>query len=351
MAAHCNDDSQHLVEIYTNATRLHQEIETTGLSSSSSEYQQMVADCINDLHKVAGVINQLGLFSRNEVIDDVTTVQLGYFIVNALLADLNLKLQNSNLPHHRLQAIHNAKTHIDGYLQLCRDYNLYEGNDMQDSNKDDPLPSDDQLNSKQLAMAQYNKDTKTRQAKIERYQQLQEQEKKMKIIEKLMQQDKYPLDEETIRQHRILQIQSWINKSLDQLDSIQSEMKILQHMIKMKKDGKDPITENLDKKRPIPNKPIVITREMIKNKVFGAGYPSLPTMSPEEYLEKEIREGKVVLEYDKSLQTKKSNKSGNDEEEEDNEDSDDEEALQKARKWDDWKDNHKRGWGNRMNKG
>lgn len=33
-------------------------------------------------------------------------------------------------------------------------------------------------------------------------------------------------------------------------------------------------------------------------KVFGAGYPSIPTMTQEEYLEKEIREGKVVLEYD-----------------------------------------------------
>ena len=34
-----------------------------------------------------------------------------------------------------------------------------------------------------------------------------------------------------------------------------------------------------------------------QDKVFGAGYPGVPTMTQEEYLEKEIMEGKVVLDY------------------------------------------------------
>lgn len=33
------------------------------------------------------------------------------------------------------------------------------------------------------------------------------------------------------------------------------------------------------------------------------------------------------------------------------EENDDEEALQKARDWDDWKDTHRRGYGNRKNMG
>lgn len=37
---------------------------------------------------------------------------------------------------------------------------------------------------------------------------------------------------------------------------------------------------------------------LFQAKVFGAGYPSVPTMTQEEFLEKEIREGKVVLDYD-----------------------------------------------------
>ena len=36
---------------------------------------------------------------------------------------------------------------------------------------------------------------------------------------------------------------------------------------------------------------------LCQDKVFGAGYPSVPTMSQEEFLEREILEGKVVLDY------------------------------------------------------
>ena len=35
-----------------------------------------------------------------------------------------------------------------------------------------------------------------------------------------------------------------------------------------------------------------------QDKVFGAGYPGVPTTTQEEYLEKEIMEGKVVLDYE-----------------------------------------------------
>ena len=35
----------------------------------------------------------------------------------------------------------------------------------------------------------------------------------------------------------------------------------------------------------------------LQNNVFGAGYPSLPTMTQDEYFEKELREGKIVAEF------------------------------------------------------
>merc|ERR1711920_283174 len=44
-------------------------------------------------------------------------------------------------------------------------------------------------------------------------------------------------------------------------------------------------TKNL----PPPKKPLVLTRENIKSKVFGLGYPSAPTISVEEYAEMEMR--------------------------------------------------------------
>ena len=38
---------------------------------------------------------------------------------------------------------------------------------------------------------------------------------------------------------------------------------------------------------------------MLQKGIFGLGYPSIPTVSQEDYIEKEIRQGKVVLDYDK----------------------------------------------------
>ena len=43
-----------------------------------------------------------------------------------------------------------------------------------------------------------------------------------------------------------------------------------------------------------------VNRQLLRifqNKVFGTGYPSLPTMTQEEYFEKELREGKIVAEF------------------------------------------------------
>merc|ERR1719228_177740 len=80
-----------------------------------------------------------------------------------------------------------------------------------------------------------------------------------------------------------------------------------------------------------PLKPILITREMIKNQVFGAGYRSLPTMSQEEYFEKELREGKIVMDYN-SKNKGASGSTAEDEEKDEDKDEHDEEKLKKDKK-------------------
>lgn len=69
-------------------------------------------------------------------------------------------------------------------------------------------------------------------------------------------------------------------------------------------------------------------------------------MTQEEFLEKEILEGKVVLNY-KEDQMKDKGKTSD----EDSDSENDPVKLQKKRDWDEWKDDHCRGWGNRENMG
>lgn len=88
--------------------------------------------------------------------------------------------------------------------------------------------------------------------------------------------------------------------------------------------------------------------------MFGAGYPSLATMTVDDWYEQHRKHGvlpdqgisrRVVVGEDCDA------KECEEEEKEKKIENDDEESLQKARDWDDWKDNHQRGYGNRQNMG
>jgi len=189
----------------------------------------------------------------------------------------------------------------------------------------------------------------SRQEKIARYKEQKEQERRLKELRAIFsEKSKTTVDEETQRSYYVLLLKFWVNKVVEHLSSLHSEMEILEHMKTLKRNGDESKQESKPAaaKTQQSFKPILITREMIKDKVFGAGYPGVPTMSQEEFLEKEIREGKIVLDYQDD-QTRKENKKSDDE----SEDEDDPAKLQKKRDWDEWKDDHRRGWGNRENMG
>lgn len=88
--------------------------------------------------------------------------------------------------------------------------------------------------------------------------------------------------------------------------------------------------------------------------VFGSGYPSLPTMTVDDWYEQHRKHGRlpdqgiprrVPVEEDSAAEERQ------EEENEKKAEKDDEESLMKARNWDDWKDTHRRGYGNRHNMG
>lgn len=70
-------------------------------------------------------------------------------------------------------------------------------------------------------------------------------------------------------------IKLFIHEAIDELNSIEMEKPILEDMANMKKDDKP------QPKRPPPPplKPFIITRDEVQKAVYGAGYPSLPTMT------------------------------------------------------------------------
>lgn len=86
-------------------------------------------------------------------------------------------------------------------------------------------------------------------------------------------------DEEIKRNYFLTMIKLFIYESIDELNSIDMEKPILEHIANMKKDDKP------QPKRPPPPplKPIIITKDEVQKAVFGAGYPSLPTMTVRKF--------------------------------------------------------------------
>lgn len=91
-------------------------------------------------------------------------------------------------------------------------------------------------------------------------------------------------DEQIKRQYFLTMIKVTIHEVVDELESVKMEKPILEHMAKMS------LEKNKPSKRPPPPplKPIIITKDEVQKAVYGAGYPSLPTMTVDEFYTKRV---------------------------------------------------------------
>uniref|UniRef100_A0A8C4N5V5 Immunoglobulin (CD79A) binding protein 1 n=1 Tax=Eptatretus burgeri TaxID=7764 RepID=A0A8C4N5V5_EPTBU len=148
-------------------------------------------------------------------------------------------------------------------------------------------------------------------------------------------------DEEQRRQLYLTSINRWLFVACDELESLSEEVRILQHQQSLKEhvSGFSPEPQR------VPVKPFVISKHVAQNRVFGSAYPSLPSMTVVEWYEEHKRKGVLPDQGIPAATFGQFTKQEQEEEEED------EDSLQRARQWDDWKDTHRRGWGNRQNMG
>uniref|UniRef100_A0A0E9X7Y3 Immunoglobulin-binding protein 1 n=1 Tax=Anguilla anguilla TaxID=7936 RepID=A0A0E9X7Y3_ANGAN len=112
----------------------------------------------------------------------------------------------------------------------------------------------------------------------------------------------------------------------------------------------NPAKPSQSQQRP-PMKPFILTKDAVQARVFGAGYPSLPTMTVDDWYDQHRKHGMLPDQGIPRSAAEIDNGEREKEEKERQIENDDEEALQKARDWDNWKDTHRRGYGNRKNMG
>ncbi|XP_027581886.2 immunoglobulin-binding protein 1 isoform X1 [Pipra filicauda] len=338
--------SPRLAELLAAGRRLLDEVEAGAEPSSGAPaVQDKVRQGLDALRLAATMVAELELFSENEELDEVASADLKFLLLPALQGALTLKQVDLS---RRQQHLESARDHFLHFLKLCRSYGLgtfqlppsTPGDEGTGSPPDSGNPPGAQPNLVAMAMS--------RNAKIERYKQKKELENKLASMRSFV--ESGTADEDQIREFYILQIQKWISTSLEELESIDQEMVILKNRDVARQAPAAPHGPSRPVRAPV--RPFILTRDTAQARVFGAGYPGLPTMTVDDWYEQRRRQGIVSGQSvpqrapagvsDEELQKQQQEKK---------EEEDDEEALQKARNWDDWKDTHPRGYGNRQNMG
>ncbi|XP_064318874.1 immunoglobulin-binding protein 1 isoform X2 [Phalacrocorax carbo] len=334
-----------LAELLAAGRRLWEEVETGAEPSSGAPaVQDKVRQGLDALHRAAAMVAQLDLFSENEELEEIASADLKYLPLPALLGALTLKQVDLS---RRLEHLESARAHFWRFLKLCSSYGLGSFHLPPASPPQEEDAGSPSLGGPAAAQTSLVAMASSRQAKIERYKQKKELENRLASMRTFVESEQ--ADEDQIREYYILQIQKWINTSLEEIESIDQEMVILRSRGTAKQSSAPPHGTSRQARAPL--KPFILTRDAAQAKVFGAGYPGLPTMTVDDWYEQRRRQGVV------SGQSAPQRAPGITEEElqkqqqEKKEEEDDEEALQKARNWDDWKDTHPRGYGNRQNVG
>nr|XP_008509808.1 PREDICTED: immunoglobulin-binding protein 1 [Equus przewalskii] len=118
-----------------------------------------------------------------------------------------------------------------------------------------------------------------------RYKQKKEVEHRLSTLKSAVESGQ--ADDERVREYYLLHLRRWIGISLEEIESIDQEIKIL----KEKDSSKEASTSHSSLQDRPPRKPFILTRNVTQAKVFGAGYPSLATMTVNDWYEQHRRYG------------------------------------------------------------
>lgn len=230
-------------------------------------------------------------------------------------------------------------------------------------------------------MAELTQMAAQRNAKLEAYRAKKELDEQIKQIRVLMEREH--IDDALRREFYLKLVRASCLEAADELRSLAQEGQMLQMMVDPRRRAEAADAEedagaaggacghghahahghhghqHRQPKAP-PLRPVIITKDAFQKAVYGAGYPSLPTMSVDEFYENRVAEGifpdPTVRRDPNSVQARamRGETTELDEQEdiqkEADEENDDEVYLARARNMDEFKDEVRRGDGNRHNR-
>ncbi|KAH8602111.1 TAP42-like protein [Bisporella sp. PMI_857] len=355
-----NMADQSIKSLYNTAESRRKNIDSSW-ETNTATYQQNLASAIATYEDCLQLADRLSLFSPNETLEDLTSGDLQYLLINYRLAELIARVSHPD----RKNVLRRAREAYEKYLSLLDHYEILSAADkkLYQTYIDSPI----KFSTISTTDPNARRNTKIANFKLEK-----DLKKKLEFLE----QDPAYLqnDDDAVRQLQLTNIALCTHNTFQSLESLNRELEVLamappnpgstpaaleydyrERVGLTNADGYSDRLDNISRisaahKGPIldsggkPLRPFTLldSRQTLKDGVFRPGH-NLPTMTIDEYLEEERARGGIIEGGGAA--------SGlSPEPDEDNYDKADAETY-KAREWDEFVEANPKGSGNTLNRG
>ncbi|KAI4337978.1 hypothetical protein L6164_016337 [Bauhinia variegata] len=393
----CEMEDMPLPALLEQARKIH------ATATESGADQELVRKGCEALEKCEYMISKLGLFSANETKEDITTTNLKYILVPFYLAELSEKIAQND----KIQILKSSQAKLKEFISFCEAMELVPKEELESYTQGAPKSVADQR-ARKIARFQRQRAAESKFLEIKERKERRGRSTKAAALSTPVEAGEEEVlddDGEEEREAWLTTISLAICKALDLLEMLKKEEEMLSAIKeRQSKDGdkefsKDFLDERMKKaedwhrngaaraRYTIPAQPITCAtfaqdvlegranvsqahdhkhqplifgpaslvngsltneRDIMAAQVFQPSY-RLPTMSIEEAGLKEMemmnkwqeRNARLMEEANSSWYKDQKSRPGEEEAE------DDDAAQEKARAWDDWKDDNPRGAGNK----
>nr|XP_039255732.1 immunoglobulin-binding protein 1-like [Styela clava] len=335
------DEQKSLSELFYEAFQIHTDIENASDPTNSEANQISIKRGIKLSQIVQSRTDELRLFSTNEEVGEISSINLKYLLSPSICGVLTSLVQTAR--EERKSLLISAEKLIFQFLDRCKDYNIGPIKDIERClNVDDSKT----VKNNPRDLASMNAEREAKIAKFKRNKELESRLKHLKSSLPENDSESSNVDDETLRNYWLAVIEKWIDISIENIGNISQEKEILSFWENMPDKNNPPVPAPSTSRNNKKPQNFILTRDKAQAAVFGAGYPSLPSMTVEQYFESHVAAGTLP---DQGIGPSSGANGQQNGENSSDDESDD--KLKKQREFDDWKDTHRRGDGNRMNMG
>lgn len=283
------------------------------------------AELVALLRRTWSMAEANALFSTHEELDDVATKDVKYFLLPYYLAESLQEMEGADR-RGRKDELRGSLRAIEEFLSLCRSYGVRGAEAVDDEGQDEAQLDPQTARQRKIEDFKREKKIRERRAFIET--------RKKAVARIVDEEDEDEDEDEDERELWLLQLEDAVIQAVRMKRMHQQELEVLEFA--------ENLTERNDMQASAgpPEVPAMIPLHArtsgARKEVFRPSH-RLPTMTVEEYGE---RLRKEMLEKEEARMAAPTEGDAYEL------DSEDEESCRKARDWDDWKDEHRRGEGN-----